>query len=514
MNIPITNKTFWRALHSLSHPVTVFAVILLLINDHWLRYENPSWLTGKLGDFVWLIFAPILLALVLSWLIPRSNPSHEKLVGLLSFGLIGLWFATAKTIAPVHSATTQMLNALVGWQGGLRMDATDLLTLPGLLVGWWVWRGVPDKPSGVFSGTWVVLMLGLMGTVATSCLPPDSGVLAICQFGDEIHVNSVQQYFSTNDGKVWQLSHRSSGWNECLQAKSELRLSEDAFAMETSVGRFRFVLGEGIYISRDGQPERREIDLISHQHDIYARYHEGNNPGLLCGQPKFYAAGPFDAVFDETSGQLFVAMGLEGILKRSADGRWSWVTVGDYHHVELDSIPSVVSLLWVEIVWFLMALLLLPPTIATPASILGCFGMFSLGSAWTTWFLYRTYILQILEPIPVAIVLSVGITCNIQLAEHYLLHRRRKLAYFMVIVLAEGTGLLFLLPYLLWARRTVPSYGTASSFALLLLMACVISCRGYISWRFPARKKSKEDEDSENDDLLLNNDQLTESPDE
>jgi hypothetical protein len=40
------NKAFWRAVHSLAHPVTIAAVIGLLLNDHLLRHNWPSWWTA------------------------------------------------------------------------------------------------------------------------------------------------------------------------------------------------------------------------------------------------------------------------------------------------------------------------------------------------------------------------------------------------------------------------------------------------------------------------------------
>jgi len=41
------NKAFWRAVHSLSHPVTMGAVVVLLLNDHLLRHTWPSWWTWQ-----------------------------------------------------------------------------------------------------------------------------------------------------------------------------------------------------------------------------------------------------------------------------------------------------------------------------------------------------------------------------------------------------------------------------------------------------------------------------------
>lgn len=92
----------------------------------------PSWWTGKLGDFTWLVFAPFIAALVIAWLIPRKHPKQERIVSLIAFSAIGIWFALAKTVPAVHALTTSTLDAIVGWRGGLRMDATDLITLPAL----------------------------------------------------------------------------------------------------------------------------------------------------------------------------------------------------------------------------------------------------------------------------------------------------------------------------------------------------------------------------------------------
>ena len=47
-----SNKAFWRAIHSLAHPVTIAAVIGLLLNDHLLRHNWPSWWTGKLSLYL------------------------------------------------------------------------------------------------------------------------------------------------------------------------------------------------------------------------------------------------------------------------------------------------------------------------------------------------------------------------------------------------------------------------------------------------------------------------------
>ena len=46
------NTAFQRAMLSLSHPISIGAIGLLLLNDHVLPRISPSWLTGKIGGFV------------------------------------------------------------------------------------------------------------------------------------------------------------------------------------------------------------------------------------------------------------------------------------------------------------------------------------------------------------------------------------------------------------------------------------------------------------------------------
>ena len=181
-----SNRAFWIALQSLAHPVSLAAVVLLLINDHWLRWSTPSWLTGKLGDFTWLVFAPFIAALVLAWLVPRRLPHHERVVCFLSIGVIGLWFALAKTVSPVHQLTLDVWESIIGWQGSLRIDATDLLTLPALLLSWWIWNTVDRQAVSLRPIAYVGFALGIVTTLASDqplYYWSDSGITRICQVG-------------------------------------------------------------------------------------------------------------------------------------------------------------------------------------------------------------------------------------------------------------------------------------------------------------------------------------------
>ena len=63
---------------ALTHPVTLGAVALLLVNDWLLKpLWQSDWTTGKLSDFAWMVFAPPLLLFALS-LMARNNAKATR----------------------------------------------------------------------------------------------------------------------------------------------------------------------------------------------------------------------------------------------------------------------------------------------------------------------------------------------------------------------------------------------------------------------------------------------------
>src|SRR5690606_27283278 len=167
----MANRAFQRALASLVHPLTAGAVVVLLANDFILRRLWPSWLTGKLGDLAWLVFAPLALAAILAWLIPARWRQQERITGLLAFALTGLTFALVKTVPALHAAGVRAYEALFGAPSMLLVDPTDLLALPGLLAGWAVWQTRDTAPSPLPRLGLTLLTLAALATVANSSAP-------------------------------------------------------------------------------------------------------------------------------------------------------------------------------------------------------------------------------------------------------------------------------------------------------------------------------------------------------
>ena len=63
-----------RATSALMHPVTLAALGVLLVNDLLFKALWPgAWIPGKLSDLAWMVFAPPLLAYILSFATPGNG---------------------------------------------------------------------------------------------------------------------------------------------------------------------------------------------------------------------------------------------------------------------------------------------------------------------------------------------------------------------------------------------------------------------------------------------------------
>jgi hypothetical protein len=143
----------------LRHPIALFGLALLLVNDHWLKARFPGVITGKLSDVGGLLFFPQFLHAL--WEIGAPGRvrdrvrSHDALVGAAI--ATGIVFALVKVWGPANDAYRYGLAALqwpfraifsgIAGHGApglapvsLQRDATDLVALPALVVAVWAGR--------------------------------------------------------------------------------------------------------------------------------------------------------------------------------------------------------------------------------------------------------------------------------------------------------------------------------------------------------------------------------------
>lgn len=134
-------------LESLSHPGSIAAVSLLLLNDHVLKAAWPSWTTGKLSDVAGMVFFPLLLAALAELFLPLRRPTHRQVLAAC-IGATAAVFASVQLIPVAANAYSEIMGALQ-WPFRFALDSTanplavrvtpdpsDLLALPALVVAW------------------------------------------------------------------------------------------------------------------------------------------------------------------------------------------------------------------------------------------------------------------------------------------------------------------------------------------------------------------------------------------
>lgn len=124
----------WAA--PLVHPLPLAAVLLLAINDHWLKGAEllPQALTGKLSDFAGLFYFPLLLVALVrggAALLGRAQPRASGWAALIAIAATGLVFAAAKLSLAVNGFLS------THW-GHMERDASDLAALI-MLAPAWLW---------------------------------------------------------------------------------------------------------------------------------------------------------------------------------------------------------------------------------------------------------------------------------------------------------------------------------------------------------------------------------------
>ena len=145
---------------ALLHPVSLAAIAVLALNDHWAKGRLPPWLTGKASDVAGMVFFPLVLWAVIElalWLFGRrERRPHHLYVSAAATGAVftainlsraagdGYAWALAALQWPVRSALSGDLIALE--PVAHVVDPTDLVALPALAIAVWVGRRYSRSP--------------------------------------------------------------------------------------------------------------------------------------------------------------------------------------------------------------------------------------------------------------------------------------------------------------------------------------------------------------------------------
>jgi hypothetical protein len=465
------NLVLRRALLSLSHPVSIAAIIVVLLNDHWWRRVAPSWFTGKIGDFAWLIFAPFLLAVILAWLLPR----REKIVGAVAIIGVGLIFGLAKTVPAFHALTIGVLEFLTGWPNVLRLDPTDLLAMPALLIAWWIWEHSATRSIHLPNRGWVLLPLAVLATMADSaqanyginCLEQKEGAI--------LAVSSYSSYASRDGGLTWTESDIEPEARYCRLEANEV------VGPDNKLQRFRFTANGQVERSDDGgQTWQAEYLLqdVTEAQQVYVGQNQRGNPSVV--------SGALDAVIDASTGNLIVGVGYQGVLVRTPDGTWQAIGMGQYQPIDLHQPDTVVSLLAGEI---LAALVVFVLTVGTTAPgklsrkarlglLLGWLA-FGGGVAIRVMFLQPGGYSQTGSQFFVYGVIIAGVlAAMVAVVRLTALFKINATAVWATLGVSVLAALLFLVPFIVWSQNGIPSYVSALTYAaVLVVVTCIVGQR-------------------------------------
>jgi hypothetical protein len=318
-----------RALGALAHPVTLVAIAVLAINDHWWKHSYGSWLTGKLSDVVGLAFFPLLVALALALFAPRLSWRTSV---RLSLATVGAAFLLIKSTTAGAEFASVVLSGIAG-SSTLRADATDLLALPALLVAAWVAHSaMPLRASTarrIVAG--VGIGAGLFASVATSQDQP-SGADSIEVVDDQIYVHTAQGRFGSESYGDWLiitpgaggiLTHRDYVAEGQRQPLDDSRVVGDVACLDSEpLTCFRPAGGVlGVESSSDGG-ETWKPDFVVENFQWEALESDTSQ-----SVPKEETLVTYDVAVANVNGEevVIAANGLDRLSVRHADGTWERV---------------------------------------------------------------------------------------------------------------------------------------------------------------------------------------------
>ena len=333
-----------RCASAITHPITVVALATLLLNDLLFKAMWPdAWVTGKLSDLAWVVFALPLLAFLLS-LFTRGNVVAARAAFLTSYIGLPLLYAAFNTFEPVHYWILRGISLASGGMGRTPLDATDSIVIPlGWAVATWVWRR-PALGREALRLRWGLLVAGvaMLASIATSAPEPDYGItrVGVGTTDDGIVVVAQPMYgamYSSYDGGVT--------WTK---DSTELNVVWGSDSVLTPRGRYTVEGADIVLLARDLQIETvYSTAYLSKSGNLWAQAQQTKHldARVLETQPQAI-------VYDELRGNLIVALGIQGVLVGTPDGRWTPHAVGRYKPSDFSFLTKARLLLTDASIWF------------------------------------------------------------------------------------------------------------------------------------------------------------------
>ena len=310
-----------RCASALMHPVTLVALAVLLVNDLMFKALWPgAWLPGKLSDLAWMMFAPPVLAYVLSFA-TLGRLRAQRAAFVTAYVGLPLLYVAFNTFSPVHDVVLHVLGFVGGDGPRSPLDPTDSMVIPfAMAAAIWVWRRPPLDGRSI--RTRLALLAATAAALASvaSSYDFERGVYQVGRTASgKLGTNTSGGFYKSSDGGfTWTKTYVHPIPLEKLQLMEMREIEPEGIL---SGGRIRItnnaVLSSGEvvysfeYLQSGGNRWMQAMD----KRDIRNRV---------------IATGPGDFFYDSQSGNLILAMGIQGVAVIAPDGAATQVAVGRY----------------------------------------------------------------------------------------------------------------------------------------------------------------------------------------
>ena len=338
-----------RTQAALTHPATFVALATLLLNDLALKWIwQGAWLTGKLSDLAWLVFAAPLLAFALSFA-ARGSVAAQRWTWRIAYIGLPLLYLAYNSIAPLHDAIMSAFSLARGTPGASPFDPTDSVVIPFAVgIALWIWRrsAAAPKPNLRLRLSAFMAVCASLATIATSYDPPIHGITTICH---------------SDNARGWEAS--SSNARIVLEEEVRFKIKQQQFEedssntrvvleetpmcggnqVETPRGTFR-IQGDRIVRTFGGETETAfTATVFNKRADTIAI--EAATAKTLDNAYRIVTINPLSIYYSSKSDEVVAAMGLQGVVVGTADGRWTREGVGRFQPIDLSVFGRIKNVL-------------------------------------------------------------------------------------------------------------------------------------------------------------------------
>ena len=304
------------------HSATLVALAVLLVNDLLLKALWPgAWVPGKLSDLAWMMFAPPVLAYVLSFA-TLGRLRAQRAAFVTAYAGLPLLYVAFNTFAPVHDAILLVLGLLGGDGPRSPLDPTDSIVIPlAMAAAIWVWSRPPLKAESIRAR--LVLIAATAATLASvaSSYAFDYGVEQVGRTasGTIRTFTGTGSYESMDGGLTWTKTGKKY---IPLEKRQWIELGEKAPSGIFSKGNIRITAHEILMSSGDVV---YSFEFLQSGGNRWMQALDKRN--IL---DRVIATRPLDYFYDSQSGNLILAMGIQGVVVIAPDGTTTKVAVGRY----------------------------------------------------------------------------------------------------------------------------------------------------------------------------------------